>query len=117
MPEIEHSQGFCDRLRQATEGMNYRQVGDVVRFSCETVRRYMIGSALPRVDFIAAVCERLNVSADWLVMGVGPMRPEDRHREALRDASAADIFARVAELVEMKSEINGRSPHPVERRR
>lgn len=117
MPEIEHSKGFCDRLRQATEGMNYRQVGDEVRFSCETVRRYMLGSASPRVDFIAAVCERFNVSADWLVMGVGPMRPEDRHREALRHASAADIFARVAELVEVKSELNGKTPHAVERRR
>ncbi len=95
-------QQLVTRLREAAGARNNREIGEALGFSPETVRRYMTGVSPPCVAFVIALCERFGVSADWLVLGAGPMSPSERDLEALRRASAASLFARVAELVETK---------------
>lgn len=99
------------RLREAAGSRNNREIGEALGFSPETVRRYMTGVSPPCVAFVIALCERFGVSADWLVLGAGPMSPGERDLEALRRASAAALFARVAELVEPKGAGAPAPPH------
>lgn len=102
-------QQLVTRLREAAGARNNREIGEALGFSPETVRRYMTGVSPPCVAFVIALCERFGVSADWLVLGAGPKSPGERDLEALRRASAAALFARVAELVEPKG---GGAPAP-----
>lgn len=94
---------FVERLQQAAGGMTYRQLGLLVDHNPETVRRYLTGATLPGASFLAALCETMDVSADWLLLGRGSMRHADRDADALRRASIPALLARVAEAIEGKA--------------
>ena len=42
-----------------------------------TIRRYESGTNPPDADFIVALCQEYNVSADWLLLEKGSMRLDD----------------------------------------
>lgn len=68
--------GISARLRQAVEGSGCtRQViADRAGINCNTLRNYMDYGTMPGAGKLAALCQALGVSADW-VLGIGGQRP------------------------------------------
>jgi len=60
------------RLNKAAAGRSYRHISDLTGIHAETVRRYMQGQA-PSAEFLSRFCEALELNADWLLIGRGPM--------------------------------------------
>ena len=77
------------RLRHVCAGRSYRQLGALTGTSCESARRYLAGHR-PTAEFVAALCERLDLSADWLLLGRGDPRA---HRLTDPDAMLARVLA------------------------
>lgn len=98
------------RLRAAVGRRTNREIGDMTGTHPETVRRYLHGQT-PRVEFLAAFCEGLQINGDWLLTGRGRMhrtelRSQERRANAteqLREASAAleRLIARVERMETM----------------
>jgi hypothetical protein len=91
--------GLHDRLREIAGDRTYRAIGELTRQNSETVRRYMQGQA-PSVEFLAAICAAMGVSADWMITGRGPMFVGEAKSHALREANAAELLSAVATTLE-----------------
>ncbi len=88
-----------DRLRQVAEGHTYRALGEMTGVHAENVRRYMTGQT-PSIEFLGGLCASLEINADWLLTGRGPMRVSELPRQALHRADAGEIVRAVAEAME-----------------
>ena len=93
------SSALHDRLREVAGDRTYRAVGDLTGHHPETVRRYMQGQA-PSVEFLAAVCAALGVSADWLLTGRGPARIGQAREQGGAGAGPGDVLAAMAGVLE-----------------
>lgn len=91
--------GLHERLEAAVDGRSYRQLSDLTGIHPETVRRYMQGQA-PSAEFLAGLCSSLGLSAEWLLLGHGPMLCSDIPGHALGEASAADLLTAIAGTLE-----------------
>ena len=65
---------LAQRLRDAVGSRSNRFVATITGYNEETVRRYLRDGG-PSAEFLASVCREFGVSADWLLLGLGPMRP------------------------------------------
>lgn len=88
-----------DRLGAILADLNYRQVGDLTSTNAETARRYMTG-APPSVEFLAAVCTKLEVNAEWLLTGRGVIKRKDVRGAALREANVGELLTSLAQTLE-----------------
>lgn len=77
----------------------YRALADLTGQNSETVRRYMQGAA-PSTEFLAALCNRMDLNAHWLLTGQGPMRQSDTRAHALREANPSELLAAIAVALE-----------------
>lgn len=68
---------LAQRLRDAVGSRSNRFVATVTGYNEETVRRYLRDGG-PSAEFLASVCREFGVSADWLLLGAGQMRPPGR---------------------------------------
>ena len=59
------------RIRRGTGLSNYSKLARATGCNAETVRRYMT-TGVPNLAFIKAVCQSWNLSANWVLFGVGP---------------------------------------------
>lgn len=59
-----------ERLRSVCRPFTCRELADLTHVSYESVRRYL-GGQNPGVVFLKRLCEVLNISADWLLLGRG----------------------------------------------
>lgn len=59
-----------ERLRSVCRPFTCRELADLTHVSSESVRRYL-GGQNPGVVFLKRLCEVLNISADWLLLGRG----------------------------------------------
>ena len=91
--------GLHERLESATKGRTYRALGDATGIHPETVRRYMQGQA-PSVEFVTALCAALELNAQWLLTGEGPMHAHEARRHALREADPGELLGAVASTLE-----------------
>ncbi len=91
--------GLHERLEAAVDGRSYRQLSDITGIHPETVRRYMQGQA-PSAEFLAGLCSSLGLSAEWLLLGHGPMLSDEIRGHALGEASAADLLTAIASTLE-----------------
>lgn len=64
---------LAQRLREAVGARSNRFVATITGYNEETVRRYLRDGG-PSAEFLAAVCRHFGVSAEWLLMGIGPIR-------------------------------------------
>lgn len=64
---------LAQRLRDAVGSRSNRFVATITGYNEETVRRYLRDGG-PSAEFLASVCREFGVSADWLLLGMGPMR-------------------------------------------
>ncbi|MBX3405108.1 MAG: helix-turn-helix transcriptional regulator [Phycisphaeraceae bacterium] len=65
---------IAQRLRQVCQGRSVWGLEDELGVSRENIRRVMHGASRPSARLLVAICERLGVSADWLLLGRGPMK-------------------------------------------
>jgi len=80
------------RIRMVLSGYTFASVGRKTGFSAESVRRYMLGDR-PPVNFLFAICQHYDVSADWLLCGLGaPSRGDIVGQLTLR-ATASELCA------------------------
>lgn len=88
-----------ERLLAAVGNRTYRHLGELTGTHPETVRRYLSGQA-PSVEFVASLSRALNISAEWLLTGTGPMRCEEVRAHALAQADAGELLAAITGKME-----------------
>ena len=88
-----------ERLRIAAGSRTYRQLGDLTNTNHETVRRYMLGQA-PSAEFLAAACSALEINAQWLLVGAGPMKSADIRHHALGEAKVSELLSAMSTTLE-----------------
>lgn len=88
-----------DRLLAVLSDLSYRQIADLTGTNAETTRRYLQG-ATPSVEFLAAVCTKLDLNAEWLLTGRGVIKRRDAKSAALREANASELLSTLAETLE-----------------
>lgn len=66
---------FSDRLKKARErrGLNQTELGDLLGVSAQTVQQWESGRTMPRHKRIDTLANTLQVRAQWLIFGHGPM--------------------------------------------
>lgn len=79
--------------------VTYRSLGEATGQHPETVRRYMQGQS-PSVEFLAALCARYDISAQWLLTGQGAMKQSAARAHALKEANPAELLSAVAAALE-----------------
>lgn len=67
---------IVERVRQACAGRSVWLLEEELGVSRENLRRAMQGLSRPSARLLAAICERYEVRADWLLLGRGPMTAE-----------------------------------------
>lgn len=71
-----------------------------------TVLRYERGERVPGADYVAELCARANISADWLLTGRGPReRPPSGAQDPYREGAAAAITAMFERLLEIAESV------------
>lgn len=90
--------GLHRRLEQVLGGYTYKAIGELTGISTETARRYMLGQT-PGAEFLATLCEKLNINAEWLLSGEGPAHVDALSDDALRRATTAQLVGTVARHV------------------
>jgi hypothetical protein len=83
--------GFHDRLREAVGDRPIREVAELVGLHPEHMRR-ILGGKEPPADQVARICTGLDLSADWLLLGRGPMHRSELRSEALQHIPAEDLL-------------------------
>lgn len=78
---------------------SYRKLGELTRQHPETVRRYMQGQH-PSVEFVTSLCHELDLNANWLLTGRGPMRASEVRGAALDAADPRELLSAVATALE-----------------
>ncbi|HVZ93998.1 MAG TPA: hypothetical protein VG797_05770 [Phycisphaerales bacterium] len=91
-----------ERLRAVLGNRTYRAIAELTGQNDETVRRYMQGGA-PSTEFLATLCTKFDLSAQWLLMGHGPARQSDTKTHALREANPSELLAAIANALELLS--------------
>lgn len=61
--------GISARLRQAVDssGLKHHQIAGAAGISGNTLRSYMSYGTMPGASNLAALCQALHISADWLL--------------------------------------------------
>lgn len=71
-----------EELARLTESYDYREHGKGKGISASMLRRYESGGFNPGAREICLLCDALDVSADWLVRGIGATNEETGKRKA-----------------------------------
>lgn len=87
------------RLTAITSDLTYRQIADLTETNAETARRYVQGAA-PSVEFLAALSQKLEINAEWLLTGRGVIKRRDAKAAALREANVAELLHSLASTLE-----------------
>ncbi len=77
------------RLNLAVSGLSIAAVSRATRYHPETVRRYLRGQQ-PSVEFVGRFAQHFGISLEWLILGVGVMKPLAR-QEAGQLAPVAPV--------------------------
>jgi len=83
------------RLRQITEGKTIRAIAAETEMCPETVRRYLNGSACS-IEFLAKVCVRYGVDAEWLLFGRGRTQINTRSPSLIEECGARSVVGEIA---------------------
>ena len=106
-------EGFHDRLRQAVGELSNRQLADLTGLPIASIRRTLDGGE-PTTEVVQAFSLRMDLNADWLIFGRGPMHASACRREALQQVPASDLIGSLAVEVRHRLEraTSGTEPGP-----
>lgn len=73
MSESTYHTAIVERMERIRHTHDLRQAAFAksIGIQKDTYRRMISGVSRPSVDVVVGVCERYNVSADWLIFGKG----------------------------------------------
>lgn len=95
---------LAGRLRTVLTGSSFAEIARKTGVSAESARRYWHGS-LPTVEFLAAVCQEYDVSADWLLCGVGAASRKDVVRYLIVEATASQLCTAIDGKLELAKQV------------
>lgn len=81
----------CEIQKRFAEALRNRSNAEISRltgFHPEAIRRYRLGRT-PPASLLAAMCTKLGLSPDWLLLGRGPMMAAEANAAAVREAVVA----------------------------
>ena len=89
--------GFAKRLSMAlaADDRSQQDLELLAGISQGQLSRWKTGKVVPDLPYVVELVVELGVSADWLLLGRGPMRPEDPQAEVTAFREVAEIVARV----------------------
>ncbi len=96
--------GLAARLRSVLTGGSFADIARRTNVSAESARRYWHGNP-PTVEFLAAVCGEYDVSADWLLCGVGAASRRDIVGYLIAEATASELCAALDAKVESAKQV------------
>ncbi|MEO1128295.1 MAG: hypothetical protein AAFX05_01150 [Planctomycetota bacterium] len=94
---------IAERLEFACKDRSCREIGRLTQTHPETVRRYLRGGR-PPACFIASFCSIFGVSADWLLLGEGPMLRTEISVCNLSQASPRQLLLALADQIDRIAE-------------
>lgn len=62
-----------ERIRAVRGSLSRAAFGKRIGITSGSLRNYEDGAAQPNAEVLAKICERCDVSTDWLLLGIGPM--------------------------------------------
>jgi len=68
---------ICNRIVEIQGKLSNKELADLIKVSPSTLFYYLNGR-IPPADFVNLFCEKLNVDANWLLTGEGPMYREEQ---------------------------------------
>lgn len=92
-----------DRLHAVVGPLSFRRLAELTGTNAETVRRYMHGQS-PSVEFLTALCAKLDVSPEWLLTGRGARHASKAREQVIRDANPSELLGAMAATVERLAE-------------
>jgi transcriptional regulator with XRE-family HTH domain len=81
-PPYAVNMGFKERLVEARGKLSQTQLGDLLDCSKQTISHWENGRYEPNIGQLQKLCDVLDCSADWLIMG---RAPEGLHPDAIRE--------------------------------
>lgn len=84
----QEDRAFVQRLGQCVQGVSFAELSRQLNMNRETLRR-LIRSGTPNLELIVRLCERYDISADWLLLGRGESPPALEAGIAALGAAAA----------------------------
>lgn len=70
-----------------------------------TLPRWESGERVPDGDTLAAICQKYNIHADWLLLGVGPKYHSDMPLSDINQAILTDAIAGLEEALEKRDSV------------
>ena len=69
-----------DRLKsvQKHAGINQREMATRLDVHYKSINNYLTGKTMPDGTVLARVCEEFKISPAWLLLGEGPVKPDDQ---------------------------------------
>ena len=91
------ARAFATRLSMAlaADPRSQGELADKVGTDAGQLSRWKNGKVVPDLSYVTELVVELGVSADWLLLGRGPMRPEDPQAEVTAFREIAEIVGRV----------------------
>lgn len=90
-PNAGGGNGVASRVSRVVAHFGRRRVAAAIGISPETVRRYESGTT-PNLRFLRGVVDGLGVSAEWMILGSGPLLEVERRREMVARAPLAETL-------------------------
>lgn len=97
-----------DRLNRVLGSQSCRAIGTRTSTNPETVRRYLTNGH-PSIEFLIAVIRAYDISANWLLLGIGPPRQSEVLDHSIRSATLSQLLRGISEKL-AESERVGRFP-------
>ena len=97
--ELAWREGFIVRLNMVFEEVRPRDVSQACGISTETIRRCRAGST-PSMRLVICLVSDFGVSADWLLLGRGPMVADELPRHHLKQATITELMTALAGRLE-----------------
>lgn len=108
------AEGLRRRICDALRGKSVRVIASETGFCAETVRRYLRTSKCS-VEFVATLCTRYGLSAEWLLFGRGSPDYEDQAKSVLAQASFGSLLSELARRWERLDDAVRRAEHTLDK--
>jgi transcriptional regulator with XRE-family HTH domain len=104
-----------NRIKLARKMANFRTqtrlAQELEECTPQRINNYEQGKSVPNQKFIIAIAKATNVSPGWLLLGHGPIRPDERHRQAIRHQNYSRFFENCLRVSEPEPESETRPEH------
>lgn len=94
-----------ERIKELRGNMSRDEFASLIGSNRNTIQRYETYERIPKADFIEIICEKFQVRADWLVLGIGPKSRSAEPLTELDQAILTDAIAALEEALAAKGRV------------